>query len=112
MGTLRRAGFVLVLGLGLFVAGSGSAQVHSSHDAEAHRLFDAAMAAYDDGRFEDALDYFETTPPSAYEAAGRDVNRGWDFPTPEARSRTMPAPRTSSSPRRESLAPSFRVRRP
>jgi len=35
------------------------AQASRSADAEARGLFDAAMAAFDDGRFDDALGYFQ-----------------------------------------------------
>jgi len=50
----------LLVALVVFVVvpSTGSAQASSSHDREAHALFEAATTAFDDGRFEDAHGYF------------------------------------------------------
>ncbi len=50
-----------------WAGGSVAAQADASRDAEAFGLFEAAMAAFDDGRFEDAYEYFERS----YALSGR-----------------------------------------
>lgn len=50
---------MLGLALVLSCATRVEAQADASHDAEARGLFDAATAAFDDGRFDEAFAYFE-----------------------------------------------------